>query len=420
MTPRRQWSALAAGAVIALAAAPAGAQTWIGTRTTPTIREIVAVDKTGEPGWPYGFEDLDGDGVTFAPAEQAIDFRTVYAATDATRFWVRAYVSSPSAVGAAVTLYVFIDVDGNPATGGSAAATEIDPKLMTDPTAGGYERVIEIATNGNVRRIWSWQAPQTTFTSQQPTAAQAAGQAGRDIDPILIDGADHGYLQAAVDLTLVGLTPACGARLFVRSTNNVPGSTGDLDVGEAGPCIPALDGDGIPSVVVPEAPCTASADCPANGICVSGTCLIAVSCSGNADCPAGDQCTPDGRCVPSPAGPCTTNATCGALVCLDGVCSACTLGGAECGAGHVCAPNGQCVVGTEVGPRSASPFGAVEGGAFACALSGDDRSARGCAGALAALAWVGTPLLLAWRRRARSAPKSRAPKPRAKHARDVR
>jgi hypothetical protein len=423
MTPWRQWSTIAAGAVVALISVPAGAQTWVGPRTTPILDDIVAVDDTGEPGWPFGFEDLDGDGMTFAPREQAIDFRTVYAATDATRFWVRTYVSAPDAVGPAVTVYVFVDADGNPATGGSAAATEIDAKFTPpDPTAGGYEYVIEISANGTVPRIWQWQTAQMTFTSQAPMTKQAVGEAGHDIDPILLDGNEHGYVQAAVDLTLVGLTQACVANLFVRSTNNAPWSAGDLDVGKEEPCTPALDGDGIPTVVVPAGQCTTSAECPAGGICVSGTCIIAVSCSTNADCPAGDQCTPDGRCVPIPAGSCTTNATCGDLVCLGGVCSACPLGGAQCGAGEVCAPNGKCVVGTELGTRTESPFGAVEGGAFACTLSSDGGGTRGRAAALAALAWIVAPLLLAWRRRARSRGGEPHPpaKPPSERPRDVR
>jgi hypothetical protein len=336
--------------------------------------------------------------MTFTPQEQAIDFRTVYAATDATRFWVRAYVSSPDAVGPAVTVYVFVDADGNPATGGSAAATEIDAKFTTDRTAGGYDYVIEIAANGTVPRIWSWQAAQKTFTSQPPTAAQAVGEAGHDVDPILINGAEHGYVQAAVDFALVGLTQACASNFFVRSTNNAPWSAGDLDVGTVEPCIPALDVNGIPTVVVPPGPCMSTADCPGGGICVSGSCIIAVSCATDVPCPKGDQCTQDGRCVPIPGASCTTNATCGALVCLNGVCSVCTVGGSDCGAGQVCAPNGQCVVGTELG----SP--AVEGGAFACTLPGHEAEggARGRSVALVALAWLGVPLLLARRRRTRS------------------
>src|SRR5262245_25967867 len=109
MRLQKPWAALTAGAAVALAAATAGAQTWIKPRTTPPLHEIVALDATGEAGWPYGFEDLAGDGQTFKQPEQAIDVRTAYAATDATRFWVRVYVADPDAVGAGVTVYVFID-----------------------------------------------------------------------------------------------------------------------------------------------------------------------------------------------------------------------------------------------------------------------------------------------------------------------
>jgi hypothetical protein len=402
MTLPNQW-ALAAGAAVALAAAPAGAQTWVNPRTTPALHEIVAIDATGESGWPYGFEDLAGDGQTFKQQEQSIDIRTAYAATDAARFWARVYVSDPNAVGGNVTAYVFIDADKNPATGGSAAAAGIDAKFTTDPTAGGYEYVIEVRGNGSVPRIWSWKTPQNQFTSAAPSAAQAVGETGQDVDPIQLNGTDHGYLQANVDLALVGLTQACAANLFVRSSNAVPSSIGDLEVGKAGACVPAdANGDGIPDVVVPSKPCSSSNPCPGGGVCVSGTCVIAVQCSTAADCPAVDQCTSDGRCVPKPTGSCSTNADCGALVCLGGVCSPCPLGGTECGSGEVCAPTGQCVTGTVIGAGGAGgayALGAgeaVEGGACACALPGERRSG------LAALAWLGAPLLLLCRRGARS------------------
>jgi hypothetical protein len=46
-----------------LVSSPALAQSWAGGDTTPDLRELVAVDATGEPGWPYGEEDVAGDGL---------------------------------------------------------------------------------------------------------------------------------------------------------------------------------------------------------------------------------------------------------------------------------------------------------------------------------------------------------------------
>jgi hypothetical protein len=79
--------ALSAFALMTWSASAHAQNTWVDNRTTPTLDEIVAVDKTGEPNWLYGFEDLVGDGETFAQQEQSIDIRTAYAAADNSRFW---------------------------------------------------------------------------------------------------------------------------------------------------------------------------------------------------------------------------------------------------------------------------------------------------------------------------------------------
>jgi hypothetical protein len=97
----------AALAMMVLATTTASAQTW-AAGTTPRLRQLIAIDRTGEAGWLYGAEDLAGDGVTFDPQEQSVDLRTVYAATGAERFWIRAYVSSKGRPADTVSLYVFI------------------------------------------------------------------------------------------------------------------------------------------------------------------------------------------------------------------------------------------------------------------------------------------------------------------------
>ena len=63
--------------LFAMAPSPAHAQSWVGGRTTPNPGEFVAVDRTGEPNWLYGAEDVAGDGLdAFSAPEQSIDIRS--------------------------------------------------------------------------------------------------------------------------------------------------------------------------------------------------------------------------------------------------------------------------------------------------------------------------------------------------------
>src|SRR5688572_27522119 len=152
--------------LLALAATEASAEgaTWSNGRTTPTLREVVAIDATGETSWIYGQEDVAGDGLaSFKPQEQSIDVRTGYAATDASTFWVRAYVSEQTSVGGNVTVFVFIDSDANPATGGRANAPEINALLTTDSSPGGYEFCIGMRGNGAVDGIWAYRQAQSRW-----------------------------------------------------------------------------------------------------------------------------------------------------------------------------------------------------------------------------------------------------------------
>lgn len=177
MNARLLGSLLALAAASPLLASTASAQTWIGTRKTPALTEIVSIDRTGEAGWIYGQEDVAGDGIgTFKQPEQAIDLRTVYAVTDATRFWARAYVAEPNAVDTNVKVFVFLDTDRNKATGGPANAPEIDAKLLKDPTQGGYEYVLEIHGNNTVGAVWAWTMAQNKFTATMPQPAQIAAE----------------------------------------------------------------------------------------------------------------------------------------------------------------------------------------------------------------------------------------------------
>jgi Cys-rich repeat protein len=347
--------------LLSLSPSTAGAATW-SSGNTPTISQIFAIDATGETSWPYGQEDVAGDGLaTFAPAEQAMDLRTGYASTDASRFWVRVYVSDPNAVAAALTAYVFVDADQNPATGGSAAATTIDAALTMDPSPGGYEFVIGIHGNGMLAGVWGYQSQPAQYVAVNTTPANARAEAGTDTDPILIDGTAHGYVEASVDLTLVGLTQACSANLFVRSVDD--NGAGDLEAGQAAACVAADgDADGVPDFVIPPS-CTSDAQCPAGRHCLNGACVANPSCTTDMDCAATDQCT-GGHCVARPVGTCASDADCGELICSGGQCVACTPGGTQCGSGRVCATDGRCTDNVVLAPGER-----VEGGAFHCALA---------------------------------------------------
>jgi hypothetical protein len=221
-------------------------------------------------------------------------------------------------------------------------------------------------------------------------------EAGVDSDPLALNGADHGYVQAQVDRTLLGLTEVCAANLFFRSLSDDPAlGDGDVDVGRRGPCVPD-DGNanGVPDVLVPPAGCSSDAECPAQGVCIAGSCRLTSTCATDADCAGGDVCTTDGRCVAGPGGSCSDTAECAGLVCSSGQCIACTPGGSECGAGRLCGPDGRCTdAAPDEGP-SLAPGEEVQGGACAC------RAGRATPGGQALLLAI-VPLALAFARRRR-------------------
>jgi len=336
---------VALGLAIVLTGAPAAAQTWIGGRTAPVLGEIIAIDATGEPGWLYGAEDLAGDGLeSFKQQEQSIDIRTAYAATSQTRLWVRTYVSDPNSAGGNITVFVFIDADQSTATGGTAAAPELSDLFTTDLSPGGYDYAVEVGGNGSIKQIWQWQDSQQLYVGTDPTAEQAEAETDQDVDPIEINGDNHGYLQCMVDLDQVGLTPECHANIYVRSINSSATGDGDLEVGNVAPCVPVDENDdGVPDLLVPVDLCTMDAQCPGGGICVNGICHVPHHCLTDDDCDPNEECFEQDVCIPRPSGGCTSNADCGDLVCLDGTCSPCTPGSGECGPGRICAPTHRCI-----------------------------------------------------------------------------
>jgi Cys-rich repeat protein len=395
MDPMRLFSALPRSvrasliaSLLLLAPSTVRAATWSGGGSTPTISQIFVVDATGETGWPYGQEDVAGDGLTaFAASEQAMDLRSGYAATDSSRFWVRVYVSDTNAAASAVTAYVFLDTDQNAASGGPAAAPAIDPALTTDPSPGGYEYVLGVRGDGTLTGVWEYRSAQAQYAPVSTNPSNTGAEAGRDTDPLLVGEAVHGYVQVMVDLALVGLTPACSSNLFVRSVAN---GAGDLEAGQTAGCVASdANGDHLPDFVVPPGGCTADAQCPAGGRCQDGTCVVTPSCNTDADCAPADQCVA-GSCVARPTGTCSSTAQCGDLVCVGGQCVACTPGGSQCGSGRACSGDGRCMENVVLAPGER-----VEGGAFHCALV---RSTKGHL-ALGSVILLAGPAMLMRRRR---------------------
>lgn len=357
----------------------AEAQTWSGGRSTPSLSELVAVDATGEANWPFGAEDVAGDGSTFQTAEQSVDVRSVYASTDGTRLWWRAYVSSTGAPDESLRLYLFVDSDDDETTGGSAAASEIDPEFVTDPTDGGYDHVFAITGEGAVLGFWDHDAEDDRFVTNMGAAQRAEAESGTDTDPLLLRGDVHGYVSGSVDLGAVNLAQVCGAAFFVRALSE---AGNDTNVGTRVWCSPPdADHDGVPDVVEDVRECDEDADCPAGGRCISGECRYAPACSGNADCDAGETCS-DGRCVATGGESCDSDDECDGLVCDDGTCTPCTSGGAACGSGLACAPDGRCVPGTSGSQDDGAealvdPDETVRGGAFTCGVPGSARGGHG-------------------------------------------
>jgi hypothetical protein len=250
----------------------ANAQTWADRRTTPALRELVSVDRTGEPNWLFGAEDIAGDGVNrFEDAEQSADVRSAYVATDQRRLWARVYVSSQEAP-EELAVFAFVDTDRNPATGGSASAAEVDPVLDTQPRAGGYEFVLEMRAAPATARIFRFNSVNAQFqeiVDREPL--EIIAESGTHLDPLRLVAAENGYVQAALTLVPLGLAVTCDADFLFRSSGSM--GIADLDVGVVGPCVPRDDNDnGLADVAETDAACTTDAQCPADGVCRDGQC----------------------------------------------------------------------------------------------------------------------------------------------------
>jgi len=204
MLPRRalmrRCCTAVAPAFVLLATSAAAAQTWSDARTTPSLSELIAADATGEADWPFGSEDVAGDGTTFGAEEQSVDIRRAYAVTDTARLWLRAYVSSSGAPDASLRLYVFVDADGDNTTGGTAAAGDIEAAFTSDPPDGGYEHVLGLSGAGTVIDFWDYQAQQDNYLPNNGGATRAEADSGTDTDPLLLGGDVHGYVAGRIEL----------------------------------------------------------------------------------------------------------------------------------------------------------------------------------------------------------------------------
>ncbi len=398
------------GLVIAVVvgwSATATAQSWMVPRGTPLPHQLVAVDRTGEDDWPFGSEDVAGDGLdTFNPPEQVLDWRTAYATTSDDLFWFRAYVSADQAPDNDLRLYVFIDVDRDADTGGSAAAEELEASFVDDPTEGGYDHVIALQGDDSLLGVWNWDDASNTFIEHPDSPLMADVEYGTDADPLRLGSVQHGYLQVALDFDAIELEFACESDLFVRGAYRTNAREADLDLGDKGACVPRdANGNQIPDQVEPSGDCQVDADCPFDGVCIEGNCVYPRSCEDDADCADGERCTTDGRCVVRDGGECTDAANCtDGMVCTGGTCMACTSDG-MCESGMRCGPDGRCSDGSTTSSRPGSNADGdaielaedeqVEGGAFNCNAVGlPERRRQG--------AWVGLLLLggiLVWRAR---------------------
>lgn len=398
-----------------LASTTATAATWTGQRTTPHIRDLVAVDRTGEPGWIFGPEDVADDGLgMFTVEEQAIDLRTAYMATAEGRLFLRTYVSGEAAPDETLRVYVFIDRDENPNTGGDAVAPEIDPTFTLDVSDGGYDYVIAMQAGTEVGGVWEWRRQTEQFEPMALPPLAAVAESGTDLDPLRLFADVHGYLQVALDAPQLGITPSCDANVFIRSTTTDGG--GDIDLGELARCIARDDDRNAVADIIEDdsvdAGCDDDDQCPASALCIQGVCRYPGYCRSDADCGDDESCDANDVCRARDSGTCSAETACaGGLVCVDdSTCRACTSD-AACEDGERCAASGRCVdddspngasTGTGPGPGiplvSLSTGQEIQGGAGACGLTPGSKP-RPWLAILAVLAAAAAFMLVRRRRR---------------------
>jgi hypothetical protein len=361
--------------LVLASARTAAAQSWSESQQDPRLFQIVAVDRSGESGFPYGREDVAGDGLgTFEDDEAGSDLRSVYADADASRLWLRAYLAGTSAPAMTVRTFFFLDSDARDETGGPAHGAELDQALADDPTLGGYERVIGVSGDGMIVGVFEWSTDLgrwTENTSYRPPDVRVEAAVGND--PLLFFSLQHGYVQLSLAHSLSGLGQSCGGMLFVRLLNELsPTRTLADDALEKFACRAEQDAYGDPVILQPRDGCSGDDQCPGESVCRDDVCLISYACANDAACPDDHRCDA-GACVRVVSGSCDDAADCAGLVCEAGSCVACSENGARaCASGRSCAPDGSCRDPGTVGEVSGGEGGAnepgkVRGGAFSCA-----------------------------------------------------
>lgn len=397
------WAALIGGlwVLVALPLGSARAQEWAAQRARPSLFEIIALDALGGLGWPFGREDVAGDGAgTFEADEASTDLRSVYAVVHADQLWLRAYVQSDAGPTAGVTAYFFIDSDASTATGGKTLDATRFPELTTDASAGGYDHVLAVHGDGTSGGAFAWDAKQKAWREQSNPAI--AVDVGVAIDPLRLAGDEHGFLQARLPLAGFDIDAGCHSNIWVRISSVPPGSEGRRLVDQDVPvqCRAKLNVFGDPEILKSDV-CSDDDSCPAAGRCRDGTCVFGYDCDSNADCRRGTRCEAD-RCVRLMEGVCDSSADCDGLLCESSRCTACSESGARaCADSLVCTPLGACIRPADAdgggGGRALAAGEQVRGGAFSCSAS---RGVGPTGRAVAAL-WLSLGLCAAARGRTR-------------------
>jgi hypothetical protein len=373
--------AAASLSVIALAASlgsTASAQTWSQKRERPALFEIVAVDETSQPLWPFGPEDIAKDGAeTYAADEAAVDLRSVYADARSEGLWVRAYVAIDDEPMSSAVAFFFLDNDANAKTGGKAEGDVLFDGWSTDPSPGGYEVAVGMRGDGVALGVFVWDDAKAVWTLQPDKPVLVTLETGKTRDPLRLSVENHGYFQITLDSKVVELGDGCTGPLFVRLWNDVTGARAFGDSSDVTICKARLNAYGDPEILRSNA-CESDASCPANGKCRERTCVFEYECK------ADDGCRDDERCMGSVCvrvvdKTCDAVADCDGLVCASSKCTACSdSGDRACASGYVCTPGGTCIRPGATGASGRSGGGSgtsgsagaagerVRGGAFTC------------------------------------------------------
>lgn len=364
-------SVVAAGAL----AQPAAAQTWSLGRSRPSLYEIIAVDPVSEPRWPYGNEDLAGDGqVTTTDTEASIDLRSVYADARTGRLWLRAYVSARSA-SASTTAFTafFIDNDRDVTTGGQGEA--LAPTMSKDPSRAGYEVALGVKPDGTLLGVYTWNSTEKRWAPRNRPEQVANAERGVARDPLRLLGDDRVYAQVDVALAELELDERCLANIFVRTWNDQPDELAYNDAvnAYAVTCRAKVNALGDPEILRGDR-CESDETCPGAGRCEEGICLFSYECNSQAACQEDQRCT-NNVCVHYVEESCSSNDQCGGLICEAARCEACAASGARaCTGDSVCAPDGRCLSPSAAysGDDDSIALASgerVQGGAFSCSLT---------------------------------------------------